>query len=200
MAGIVQIAHPGRMSPAGAGNRPADMEAMCPSSVPVEMGNSWIDKLAVKTLLGIPREMTIEDIDRVVADFVRAAKICQAAGFAGVQLHAAVSLPACSVYQSALHLIDGEKQHGFLVSQFLSPNTNRRTDAYGGTPEKRLKLLQRLLEEVRMACPLPFCVGVKLNTGDCAYWPAFLPPRSLSLMQPWVAQKWRTRASRRPRR
>ncbi|KAL8280781.1 hypothetical protein RQP46_006785 [Phenoliferia psychrophenolica] len=142
---IVQIAHPGRMSPVGAGNRPSDMSAMCPSSVSVEMGNSWLDKKAVQTLLGTPREMTLEDIDAVLHDFVHAAKVSQAAGFAGIQLHAA---------------------HGFLVSQFLSPNTNRRSDAYGGTPAKRLKLMQRLLEEIREACPLPFCVSVKLNSGD----------------------------------
>lgn len=42
---IVQLAHPGRMSPAGAGNRPADMRALCPSSVPVKLGDSWLDKM-----------------------------------------------------------------------------------------------------------------------------------------------------------
>jgi len=41
---IVQLAHPGRMSPTGAGNRSADMAAICPSSVPVELGNSWLDR------------------------------------------------------------------------------------------------------------------------------------------------------------
>lgn len=42
---IVQLAHPGRMSAAGAGIRPADMPTMCPSSVPVKLGDSWLDKL-----------------------------------------------------------------------------------------------------------------------------------------------------------
>jgi len=42
---IVQLAHPGRMSPAGAGNRPADMQALCPSSVPVKLGDTWLDKM-----------------------------------------------------------------------------------------------------------------------------------------------------------
>ena len=41
---IVQLAHPGRMSPAGAGNRPAGMPAICPSSVPVELGDGWLNK------------------------------------------------------------------------------------------------------------------------------------------------------------
>lgn len=44
---IVQLAHPGRMSPAGAGIRPADMPTMCPSSVPVEIGDSWLDKMVL---------------------------------------------------------------------------------------------------------------------------------------------------------
>lgn len=42
---IVQLAHPGRMSPAGAGNRPAGMQTLCPSSVPVELGDTWLDKM-----------------------------------------------------------------------------------------------------------------------------------------------------------
>lgn len=57
-------------------------------------------------------------------------------------------------------------QHGFLLSQFLSPHTNRRTDDYGGSPEGRLRLLQRIVAEVREACPPPFCLSVKLNSGD----------------------------------
>lgn len=58
------------------------------------------------------------------------------------------------------------RQHGFLVSQFLSPHTNRRTDDYGGSPEKRLKFLQRIVQEIRSVCSSSFCVSVKLNSGD----------------------------------
>lgn len=56
--------------------------------------------------------------------------------------------------------------HGFLVSQFLSPRTNRRTDEYGGSPKKRLRFLQRIVEEVRARCPAPYALGVKLNSAD----------------------------------
>ena len=42
---IVQLAHPGRMSPAGAGNRPTNMPALCPSSVPVKLGEGWLNKV-----------------------------------------------------------------------------------------------------------------------------------------------------------
>lgn len=88
---IVQLAHPGRMSPKGAGIRPDDMQPICPSSVPVELGNKWIDKKAIEMALGIPREATLADIDDAVEAFVVGAKVAQAAGFAGIQVHAAVS-------------------------------------------------------------------------------------------------------------
>ena len=67
---IVQLAHPGRMSPAGAGNRPADMPALCPSSVPVRLGETWLDKLAVQKVLGTPKAMSLEEIDEAVANWV----------------------------------------------------------------------------------------------------------------------------------
>ena len=73
------------------------------------------------------------------------ARVAKAAGFAGCQLHGA---------------------HGFLLSQFLSPYTNQRTDDYGGSPEKRLTLLKRLVREIRDACPPPYCLSVKLNSAD----------------------------------
>lgn len=142
---IVQLAHPGRMSKAGAGIRPADMPTMCPSSVPVQLGDTWLDKLALDKFLGTPKAMTIEEIDNVVELFKHGARVAHTAGFSGIQLHGA---------------------HGFLLSQFLSPHTNRRTDDYGGTPEKRMTLLKRLVTEIRAEHPAPFCLGVKLNSAD----------------------------------
>lgn len=64
---IVQIAHPGRMSPMGAGVRPTAMPALCPSSVPLELGNTWLDKMALEKVLGTPKEMDLQDIDEVAA-------------------------------------------------------------------------------------------------------------------------------------
>lgn len=99
---IVQLAHPGRMSPLGAGNRPADMAPLCPSSVPVQLpgADTWLDKLALNKLLPPPKAMSPAEIDDAVANFVRGAKISTEAGFAGCQIHGA---------------------HGFLVSQFPQP-------------------------------------------------------------------------------
>ena len=80
-----------------------------------------------------------------MAAWVHGARLAKEAGFAGCQLHGA---------------------HGFLLSQFLSPHTNRRTDDYGGSPEKRLQLLKRLVREIRDICPRPYCLSVKLNSAD----------------------------------
>lgn len=142
---IVQLAHPGRMSPVGAGSRPSDMQTLCPSSVPVNLGDKWLEKVAIKTLLGTPKAMSLSEIDQVVLDFKRGADVAKVANFKGIQLHGA---------------------HGFLISQFLSPYTNRRTDEYGGSPEGRMKLLKRLVTEIRAEHPAPFCLSVKLNSGD----------------------------------
>lgn len=135
----------GRMSPVGAGSRPPGTATWCPSSVPVKVGDSWLDKIALDKLLGTPKAITVEEIDQLVGMFVHATRVSIEAGFDGIQLHGA---------------------HGFLLSQFLSPYTNRRTDDYGGTPWKRMKLLRRLVEECHAICPPSFCLSVKLNSAD----------------------------------
>ena len=66
----------------------------------------------------LPREMTIEDIDNLVEKYVQAAVNSELAGADGVEVHAA---------------------HGYLVQQFLSPYTNKRTDEYGGSMENRCR-------------------------------------------------------------
>ena len=100
---------------------------------------------ALDKVLGTPRAMTANDIDAVVAMFKHAARVAVAAGFDGVQIHGA---------------------HGFLVSEFLSPHTNRRADDYGGDPWRRLALLRRLVAELREVCPPPLCLSFKLNSAD----------------------------------
>lgn len=89
--------------------------------------------------------MAFEEVNEAVENFKGAAKVAKEAGFAGVQLHGV---------------------HGSFISQFLPPHTNGRIDEYGGCPQKRLKFLQRLVEEIRELCPPPFALGVKLNSSD----------------------------------
>lgn len=100
---------------------------------------------ALDKVLGVPKSMTVEEIDQVVGMFKQGARVAVEAGFKGVQIHGA---------------------HGFLVSQFLSPHTNRRTDDYGGTPYKRMALMRRLVTELRELVPKPLCLAVKLNSAD----------------------------------
>jgi 2,4-dienoyl-CoA reductase-like NADH-dependent reductase (Old Yellow Enzyme family) len=92
-----------------------------------------------------PREMTEADIDRVIQQFAFAAKQTCAAGFTGVELHAA---------------------HGYLLSQFLSPLSNRRTDKWGGSLENRARLLLAVIAAVREAVGSNFPIGIKLNSSD----------------------------------
>ncbi len=102
---------------------------------------------AVKMLasFGRPRALREEEIHDIIARFARAAVIAERAGFTGVQVHAA---------------------HGYLLSQFLSPLTNLRDDAWGGTIENRARLLLETVRAVRRALKKTTAVAVKLNSGD----------------------------------
>ncbi|KAG4283259.1 hypothetical protein FPRO06_09932 [Fusarium proliferatum] len=88
--------------------------------------------------------MTENDIDRVIAAFVSAANMAFRAGFQGVEVHAG---------------------HGFLLSQFLSSSWNRREDQFGGSPERRAKIVLRVIRAIRDRVPATFCIGVKINTA-----------------------------------
>lgn len=96
-------------------------------------------------LFGKPKAMTEADIQQVIQGFVKAAEISQKAGFTGIQLHSA---------------------HGYLLSQFLSPKTNRRTDQWGGSLENRSRLLMTIIQETRKVVGKGFPIGVKLNSSD----------------------------------
>lgn len=91
------------------------------------------------------KAMTEDDIQDAISRFISAARFCEAAGFCGVQVHAA---------------------HGYLLSAFLSPATNRRTDPWGGTLPKRARLIRRILTGIKANTTPPFAVGVKLNCRD----------------------------------
>jgi 2,4-dienoyl-CoA reductase-like NADH-dependent reductase (Old Yellow Enzyme family) len=93
----------------------------------------------------IPAAMSQEDIDQVVAAFGAGAKRAKEYGFDGVQLHGA---------------------HGYLINQFLSPLTNRRTDKYGGEIENRCRFLMEVYREVRKNVGNDYPVMIKLNGAD----------------------------------
>ena len=94
---------------------------------------------------GQPTPLTTAEIADLVARWAIAARACKDAGFTGVQVHGA---------------------HGYLVSQFLSPRVNRRTDEYGGSLENRARFLLDIVAAVRAAVGPGFPVSVKLNSAD----------------------------------
>jgi 2,4-dienoyl-CoA reductase-like NADH-dependent reductase (Old Yellow Enzyme family) len=101
---IVQICHPGRQSVRGAGRRGLFTQTMAPSAIPMNLGNGLLAKFVRWLVFGAPREMTVEDIKRVIDLFVDTARLMADSGFAGVQLHGA---------------------HGYLLSTLIYSQTCR---------------------------------------------------------------------------
>jgi 2,4-dienoyl-CoA reductase-like NADH-dependent reductase (Old Yellow Enzyme family) len=89
--------------------------------------------------------LTEEEILNLISRFGQAAKICQDTGFTGVQIHAA---------------------HGYLISQFLSPRSNKRDDRWGGSLENRARFLMFTVNTIRQLVGRNFPIAVKLNSAD----------------------------------
>jgi len=92
-----------------------------------------------------PRELTEAEIQDLVRRYGNTARIARKAGFTGVQIHGA---------------------HGYLVSQFLSPRHNHRTDRWGGSAENRRRFVLEVLAEMRRQVGPAFPIGIKLNSAD----------------------------------
>ncbi|MGA2586421.1 MAG: NADH:flavin oxidoreductase [Candidatus Aminicenantales bacterium] len=93
----------------------------------------------------MPREMTREDIAKTIDDFVQAGRRAKEAGFDGAQLHMA---------------------HGYLLSSFLSPHTNRRTDEWGGSIDNRVRIALEIIRGIQDINGRDFPLIVKLNATD----------------------------------
>jgi 2,4-dienoyl-CoA reductase (NADPH2) len=105
----------------------------------------WAPSAVTDPLSGeAAHEMTVEEIAATVEGFAITAEICREGGFDGVELHGS---------------------HGYLVQQFLSPLTNRRSDDYGGDEDGRRRFLHEIIEAVRRRVGPDFVVGVRL-AGD----------------------------------
>ena len=117
----------------------------CPIVVNARPLSPSAEKLRILGLFGKPKAMTPDDIEDAIRRYGRTAEIARKAGFDGIQIHSA---------------------HGYLISQFLSPITNRRTDEWGGSLENRARFLRRVYTEVRTAVGPDFPVAVKLNSAD----------------------------------
>jgi 2,4-dienoyl-CoA reductase-like NADH-dependent reductase (Old Yellow Enzyme family) len=126
-----QISHAGRQTQKNVNPHPK-----APSAVQVGLPGGQF---------GRPVALTAPEIEDIVRRFGICAAAVKAAGFTGVQVHAA---------------------HGYLLSQFLSPRTNLRTDQYGGTLANRARALLDVVNTVRAAVGPEFPVAVKLNSAD----------------------------------
>jgi len=107
-----------------------------PSAVPVQLPGGAFGK---------PRPLTENDIEDVIKRFTHAARVAKDTGFTGVQLHSA---------------------HGYLLSEFLSPKANQRTDKWGGSIENRARLLLEIVRSIRSEVGEKFPISVKLNSAD----------------------------------
>jgi len=113
---------------------------------PVGRKDAQAPSAVYEPLLGVsPRAMTITEIEHTIEEFALAALRCKQAGLDGVQIHAA---------------------HGYLISGFLTPHTNRRKDKYGGSLENRMRFLIEVIQAVRSKVGADFPVILKLNGHD----------------------------------
>ncbi len=91
------------------------------------------------------RALKTSEVENLIKDFINGAKRAKAAGVDGVELHAA---------------------HGYLISQFLSPYTNKRTDKYGGSFENRFNFLKEMVLGIKEACGQNYPVSVRLTVDE----------------------------------
>lgn len=115
--------------------------------------------IAFDDFYGTPEALSSSGIKEVIEEFRLAAGRSREAGFDGIEIHAA---------------------HGFLIHQFLSPLSNVREDAYGGTPENRARLLKEIIEAVREEVGQDYPVIVRVSATD--YADGGLTPEDLGRM------------------
>ncbi|MEL7547224.1 MAG: NADH:flavin oxidoreductase/NADH oxidase family protein [Pseudomonadota bacterium] len=128
---VMQLSHAGRQT-----QKLVNPQPDAPSAVAVDLPGGQF---------GTPRAMTGDDIKVLIEKYAIATKSARAAGFDGVQIHAA---------------------HGYLMSQFLSPLTNQRDDEWGGSLENRVRFLLETLKAAKAEAGPGFGVSIKLNSTD----------------------------------
>lgn len=137
----IQLAHAGRKSSQSSpwkGNLQLTIgeggwQTYAPSAVPFKKGDL------------VPKEMTINELKRIVQKFRDAAERAKAAGFKVIELHGA---------------------HGYLINEFLSPVSNKRIDEYGGTFENRIRFLRDIIDAVREVWPAENPLFLRISATD----------------------------------
>jgi anthraniloyl-CoA monooxygenase len=138
----LQLGHSGRK-----GSTKASLEG---SDIPMDEGNWEVfgpSAVPHRPFMQVPRAMTRADMDKVVHDFARAARMAIGSGFDMLELHCA---------------------HGYLLSSFLTPLSNRRTDEYGGPLENRLRFPLEVFHAIREEWPQDRPISVRISATDWA--------------------------------
>jgi N-ethylmaleimide reductase len=135
---VMQLWHVGRISHTD--HHPKQGLPVAPSAIAPKDGKVFLPTFQ-QVDYEVPRAMTLEDIKNTIADFVKCAENSLAAGFDGIEVHAA---------------------NGYLLDQFLEDGTNKRDDKYGGSVENRMRFLVEVLKAVCQVYPANK-VGVRLS-------------------------------------
>lgn len=136
----IQLAHAGRKGSAGvpwAGGKTVSHD-----------GGGWETEAPSAIAyadMAVPHELSLAEIALIKADFVNGAERAVAAGFDVIEIHAA---------------------HGYLIHEFISPLTNKRTDDYGGSLENRMRLLMEIASDIRLAVPKSRALFVRISATD----------------------------------
>jgi len=145
---ILQLMHAGALSQ---GNR-YHQGTIAPSAV--QPRGQMMPEYGGQGVFPLPREMSAQDIQDVIASFVRSALYARDAGFDGVEIHGA---------------------NGYLIDQFLTTYTNQRTDRYGGSVKNRVRFAAEIVAAIREAVGPDYPVGIRLSqtkVNDFTYrWP-----------------------------
>lgn len=120
---FLQIMHTGRVSHSA--NMPEGSKIVAPSAISAD-GNMWTDSQGMQKT-EMPEAMTTDEVKATVQEYIQAAKNAIEAGFDGVEIHAA---------------------NGYLPNQFLNPNSNTRTDEYGGSTENRSRFVLEIAQGI----------------------------------------------------
>ncbi len=126
-------------------NHPGKQSPVNLNKTPVAPSAIGFENKSMKAFFAKPRELTHEEILDLIQRYANAARIAEKSGFDGVQIHGA---------------------HGYLVSQFLSPYHNQRTDQWGGSAENRLRFVVEIYQAIRQQTSPDFAVGIKMNSAD----------------------------------
>lgn len=115
---------------------PISRVTLAPSAIAVKLGG-----MTFRT----PKALEEHEISEIITRFANTARLCKEVGFDGVQIHGA---------------------HGYLVSQFLSPLANIRTDRWGGSLDNRMRFVLEVFRAMRKAVGKKFPIGIKINSAD----------------------------------